>query len=65
MKKKGRGRPVEAGSEKIIKMLRKGIPSLRIERMGFSRSTIRYNKYKLFNPEQYRKTLDKIKAYAK
>lgn len=56
-------RKISAVSQKIIRHLKKGTSSRKLERMGFSPSTIRYNRYKLFNPTQYRKTLEKIAQY--
>lgn len=58
-------RVLSKSSLKIIALLKKGISSRKIERMGFSRSTIRYNRYKLFDPKQYKRTLDRIKSYGK
>lgn len=56
-------RKISKTSKKIVDLLKKGTSSRKIESMGFSRSTIRYYRYKLFNAPKHLEVLRKISEY--
>lgn len=53
---------ISDSSKQIIEFLHKKYTTGQLVKLGYSESTVRYYKRKLFNPEKYQKVLKKARV---